>query len=78
MALYSRDDSSEQTGFKSEFKNAVRKAFWQILTTQYDFYKVIPHSGNINDFVKTNFMLLNGKIYTASSREVVFHSVCLD
>lgn len=69
MALYSRDDSSEQTGFKSEFKNAVRKAFWQILTTQYDFYKVIPHSGNIKDFVKTNFMLLNGKIYTASSRE---------
>lgn len=69
MAIYSRDDNLEQAGFKSEFKTAVRKAFWQILTTQYYFYKVIPHSGNINDFVKTNFMLLNGKIYTTSSKE---------
>lgn len=69
MALYSRDDSSEQAGFKTEFQTAVRDAFCGILTSQYEFYKVIPHSGNTKDFIKTNFMLLNGKIYTTNSKE---------
>ena len=65
MMLYAQDDSAEQSAFKAEFKSNVRKAFWAILTSKYDFYKVVPHSGNIKNFVKENFMLLNGKIYTA-------------
>ena len=65
MMLYAQDDSAEQSAFKAEFKSNVRKAFWAILTSKYDFYKVVPHSGNAKNFVKENFMLLNGKIYTA-------------
>ena len=65
MMLYAQNDSAEQSAFKAEFKSNVRKAFWAILTSKYDFYKVIPHSGNTKNFVKENFMLLNGKIYTA-------------
>ena len=65
MMLYAQDDSAEQSAFKEEFKSNVRKAFWAILTSKYDFYKVVPHSGNSKNFVKENFMLLNGKIYTA-------------
>lgn len=65
MMLYAQNDSAEQSAFKAEFKSNVRKAFWAILTSKYDFYKVTPHSGNTKNFVKENFMLLNGKIYTA-------------
>lgn len=65
MMLYAQNDSAEQSAFKEEFKSNVRKAFWAILTSKYDFYKVTPHSGNTKNFVKENFMLLNGKIYTA-------------
>ena len=65
MMLYAQNDSAEQSAFKAEFKSNVRKAFWAILTSKYDFYKVVPHSGNTKNFVKENFMLLNGKIYTA-------------
>lgn len=65
MTLYAQNDSAEQSAFKAEFKSNVRKAFWAILTSKYDFYKVVPHSGNTKNFVKDNFMLLNGKIYTA-------------
>ena len=65
MMLYAQDDSAEQSAFKAEFKSNVRKAFWAILTSKYDFYKVVPHAGDTKNFVKENFMLLNGKIYTA-------------
>lgn len=65
MMLYAQNDTAEQSAFKAEFKSNVRKAFWAILTSKYDFYRVIPHSGNTKNFVKENFMLLNGKIYTA-------------
>ena len=65
MMLYAQNDTAEQSAFKAEFKSNVRKAFWAILTSKYDFYKVVPHSGNSKNFVKENFMLLNGKIYTA-------------
>lgn len=65
MTLYAQNDSAEQSAFKAEFKSNVRKAFWAILTSKYDFYKVVPHAGDTKNFVKENFMLLNGKIYTA-------------
>lgn len=71
MMLYSQNNSAEQSAFKAEFKSNVRKAFWKVLTTKYDFYKIIPHSGNINDFVKKNFMLLNGKIYSTSDGSLI-------
>jgi hypothetical protein len=71
MMLYAQDDSAEQSAFKAEFKSNVRKAFWAILTSKYDFYKVVPHSGNTRKFVKENFMLLNGKIYTANNGSLI-------
>ena len=71
MMLYAQDDSAEQSAFKEEFKSIVRKAFWAILTSKYDFYKVVPHSGDIKNFVKENFMLLNGKIYTATDGSLI-------
>lgn len=64
MSLYAQDDACEQSGFKAEFKEKVRKAFGEILISQYDFYKIIPNSETIDDFIRINFWLLNGKIYT--------------
>ena len=71
MMLYAQDDSAEQSAFKEEFKSNVRKAFLAILTSKYDFYKVVPHSGNIKNFVKENFMLLNGKIYSSTGGDLI-------
>lgn len=67
MAMYARDDNIEQAGFKSEFKILVRKAFWRVLTSEYDFYRIVPREVDMAEFVKQNFMLLNGKIYTIHS-----------
>jgi hypothetical protein len=69
--LSNKDNTAEQSAFKAEFKSNVRKAFWAILTSKYDFYKVVPHSGDIKNFVKENFMLLNGKIYTATDGSLI-------
>ena len=71
MMLYAQNDSAEQSTFKAEFKSNVRKAFCAILTSKYDFYKVVPHSGNTRKFIKENFMLLNGKIYTANNGSLI-------
>ena len=71
MTLYAKNDSAEQSAFKAEFKSNVRKAFWAILTSKYDFYKVVPHSGSTKNFVKENFMLLNGKIYTSTGGDLI-------
>ena len=71
MMLYAQNDSAEQSAFKAEFKSNVRKAFWAILTSKYDFYKVMPRSGDIKNFVKENFMLLNGKIYSSTGGDLI-------
>ena len=71
MMLYSQNDSAEQSAFKAEFKSYVRKAFRVILASKYDFYKVEPHDGDRQSFVRTNFMLLNGKIYTSADNDLI-------
>ena len=71
MMLYAQDDSAEQSAFKEEFKSNVRKAFWAILTSKYDFYRVEPFDSDYPTFVRNHFMLLNGKIYTSADGNLI-------
>lgn len=71
MTLYAQNDSAEQSAFKAEFKSNVRKAFWAILTSKYDFYRVEPCDSDYPTFVRNHFMLLNGKIYTSADGNLI-------
>ena len=71
MMLYAQNDSAEQSAFKAEFKSNVRRAFWEILTSKYDFYKVTPLTSDLRTFIACNFMLLNGKVYTSTDGNLI-------
>lgn len=42
-----------------------------ILSSKYDLYKVLPHSGTIDEFVKEKFVLLNGKMYRMQNGDFI-------
>lgn len=71
MILYAQNDTAEQSAFRSGFKSNVRRAFCSLIASNYDFYKVMPHSGDIRDFIKDNFMVLNGKSYTIDREYII-------
>ncbi|WP_300914836.1 LlaJI family restriction endonuclease [Bacteroides acidifaciens] len=67
MMLYAENDNISQSSFKSELIIKVFKSFQDILTAKYDFYIISAKEKSLEVFVKTHFMLLNGKIYTLAN-----------
>jgi hypothetical protein len=61
MSIYARDDSSEQQMFKKDFHDKVYDGFRRMIKAEYSFYTLtVP--GDIEEFVKTNFYYLNGRV----------------
>lgn len=61
MSIYAGEDSSEQHMFKESFHNKIYEGFKAMLKTEYSFYTVkVP--GDINQFIKSNFYYLNGRV----------------
>lgn len=71
MMLYAENDNISQSSFKSELKIKVFKSFQKILTARYDFYIISAKEKNLEAFVETHFMLLNGKIYTSANSKLL-------
>ena len=71
MMLYAENDSSNQNSFKVNFKAKIFNTFQNILTTKYDFYIINSKDIDTEAFVKTHFMLLNGKIYTSTNNKLL-------
>jgi hypothetical protein len=68
MSIYARDDSSEQSMFKSSFRDYVQNGFKKMLNAEYHFFSVIPQEG-VKEFVKEHFYYLNGRVYIQSIEE---------
>lgn len=66
IAIYARDNKSEQRAFSDMFKEDIYQAFSRLLNEKYDFYL-------IDDFSKvkinSNFKQLNGKIYKVTGHD---------
>ena len=68
MSIYARDDSSEQSMFKSSFRDYVQNGFRKMLNAEYHFFWVTPQE-SVKDFIKTNFYYFNGRVYIPSIKE---------
>ena len=70
MSVYSRDDASEQSSFKSKFRNKVQENFREMLANTYEFFWVTPKDGQtVEEFVETNFHKLIGRAYIPYKEE---------
>ena len=64
MSLYARDDGSEQSSFRTMFRNKVQQNFTDMLANTYEFFWVAPKEGQtVEEFVRTHFHKLIGRAY---------------
>lgn len=55
--------NSDDTGLKNHLRNRFRRDFISFLSDKFNFYKLTPRNGDLEDAVERNFKKLIGKIY---------------
>jgi hypothetical protein len=66
IAIYARDNKSEQRAFSDMFKEDIYQAFSRLLNEKYDFYMIDEYS---KEQINSNFKQLNGKIYKVTGHD---------
>lgn len=78
VALYGRNNKSQQEVWKREVRQKFRTAIQKMLVDRFDFYAMTAHPDvDARQYLKENFQQTLGKIYTPFENQQVF-SLALD
>lgn len=79
LSLYARDNVSQKAAWKMKIRDKFRKEMQEWLQDDYDFYAMRAKPGvNDEDYIKTHFQQLLGKIYTPFERDKNIYSLALE
>lgn len=79
LSLYARDNASQKANWKDKIRNKFRMEIQEWLQHDYDFY-VMKAKPVVNDeeYIKTHFQQLLGKIYTPFDKDRSIYSLALE
>lgn len=79
LSLYARDNASQKAKWKDKIRNKFRKEIQEWLQHDYNFYVMKAKPGvNDEEYIKTHFQQLLGKIYTPFDRDRSIYSLALE
>ena len=79
LSLYARDNSNQKANWKDKIRNKFRREIQEWLQHDYDFYVMKAKPGvNDEEYIKTHFQQLLGKIYTPFDKDRSIYSLALD
>lgn len=79
LSLYARDNASEKNRWKKKIREKFRKEIQEWLQNDYNFY-AMRAKPNVNDeeYIRTHFQQLLGKIYTPFNQDKSIYSLALE
>lgn len=79
LSLYARDNVSQKAAWKVKIREKFRKEMQEWLQDDYNFYAMRAKPGvNDEDYIKTHFQQLLGKIYTPFEKDRNIYSLALE
>lgn len=81
IALYSRDNPSQKTKWKTSVRKMFREKIQAMLKERFDFYAMTPRADvDAEQFLRDNFQLSLGKVYTPYGNKGAhsYYSLALD
>lgn len=79
LSLYARDNSNQKANWKDKIRNKFRREIQEWLQHDYDFYVMKAKPGvNDEEYIKTHFQQLLGKIYTPFDKDRSIYSLALE
>lgn len=79
LSLYARDNASQKAKWKAEIREKFRKEIQEWLQHDYKFYAMRAKPGvNDEEYVKTHFQQLLGKVYTPFENDKSIYSLALE